>query len=173
MIGALLRRIPLSVYVAVAAALAVIAAAWALDKHGYDRGVAVVEADWAAERAQLEEALAKEKQRQSEIVVREVVKYRDRIQVVKERGDEIVQEIPVLIPMDGPVLSGAFRVLHDAAASNQLPPDPAAAAATAAPVEAAALLRTAADNYSACHAELEKLVALQTIFKEMTHVGDP
>jgi hypothetical protein len=169
MLFAALSRIPLWFWVALAVAAATMGALWVIYDTGYHRGAVAVQAKWDTERAATATIIANEKARQAEVVVRTVIEYRDRVQIVKQKGEEVIREIPVLIePMDSPLLSGAYRVLHDAAAGAQpLPADPSGAAAAADPVEAAALLRTAAENYASCRADLVKLESLQQFVKEI------
>ena len=165
MILAALGMVPRSVWIGIAAALALMAAIWAIDRNGYHRGVETEHAERMKERAAYADALAKEKERQATVVERVVVEYRDRVKVVKEKGDEVVREVEKLVPADACPLPGGFRVVHDAAASGDLPEDPAGAAAAAAPVEAAAAAETVASNYAICRLEFEKLTALQNIVK--------
>lgn len=172
MILALLRRIPLSVWFALAAAIAAMAAMWTIYDTGHKRGAAEVRAEWMTERAAMQMALAKEKERQAVVTTRTVIEYRDRVQIVKEKGDAVIKEIPVLVQSDCQ-LSGGFRVLHDAAAgAKPLPADPAAAAAAADPVEAVAFARTLVENYSICAENSERLGALQVLVKGLAN-GNP
>jgi hypothetical protein len=166
MFFAALSRIPLWFWVALAVAAATMGALWVIYDTGYHRGAVAVQAKWDTERAATATIIANEKARQAEVVVRTVIEYRDRVQIVKEKGEEVIREIPLLVRADCK-LNGGFRVLHDAAAGAQpLPADPAAAAAAADPVEAVALLRTAAENYASCQADFIKLEALQKIVFE-------
>jgi hypothetical protein len=172
MVWAALKLVPMKVWASLAVFLAVLGLVWYVHHDGYAEGVAKgdakvkkLQAAWDSERAQLYAAVEAEKARQAEVVTKTVIQYRDRVQVVHEVGEEIQHEIQVL--HDGAVLSGAYRVLHDAAASHQLAADPGPAIAAAEPVEAAALLSTVAGNYEACGAEYEKLVALQAIVRQI------
>ena len=90
---------------------------------------------------------------------RVVVKYVDRLQVVAGRTKTIIKEVPVYVPADSADLPAGFRVLHDAAATGELP-DPARIA-DAAPVAAQDAAATVIDNYGACHANAEQVTALQ------------
>lgn len=168
MIRALLSRIPIMFWIGLAVAALATFALWALYDTGYTNGKAEIELQWDAERSRLNAQIAREKERQAQVVTRTVIEYRDRIQVVEKQGQEVIREVEKLVPMDSPVLSGAFRVLHDAAAGAQpLPADPGSAFAAAAPVEAASLLRTTADNYATCRAELVKLESLQNLVRDL------
>lgn len=173
MVWAALKLVPGWVWLAIGVAIACMGAIYAIDHNGYTRGAAAVQVKWDTERAAMQTQIAKEKERQAQVVVRTVIEYQDRIKVVKEKGDEIVRQIPVLVPSGGCLLGGGFRVLHDAAASGELPADPGSAAAAADPVEASAAIETVAENYAACRADQARLTALQQLVKEITHAGNP
>lgn len=163
MIGALLKMVPTSVWIGLAVALAVGAGIWWIDDNGFDRGVALTEAKYEKRDAAQAQEIARLKLAQAKVVEVEVVKYRDRIKIVKEKGDEIVREVEKLIPVGGCELPGGFRVLHDAAVDGRMPDDPIGAAGTAEGVEAATAATTVAENYQACRGNSEQLIALQSI----------
>lgn len=99
--------------------------------------------------------------RQDKVTERVVVQFRDRVQVVREKGEEVIREVEKLVPVDSCPLGGGFRVLHDAAADGALPSTPDGAHGPAAPVEQAAAAEVVAGNYVACHLNAEQLKALQ------------
>lgn len=105
--------------------------------------------------------------KQQDVITKTVVEYRDRVKVVKEKGDEIVKQVPVYVPMGSPLLSSGVRVFHDAAASGVLPDDPPGDARTADPVETATLLSTVAGNYESCRETSARLVALQKLVSSL------
>lgn len=162
---ALLRLVPTSVWFGLGAALALIAGAWALDHHGYERGAADVHIAWSLEHEAMQKALDVERARQAQVVEKVVVEYRDRVKIEKEKADAITQYVPIMVDRDC-TLSGGFRVLHDAAATGALPEDPAGVARAAAPVEAPAVATTVAENYATCRADQARLTALQQLVKE-------
>ena len=116
-------------------------------------------------------AIEVEKARQAQVVERVVVQYRDRIQVVKEKGDEIVKQVPVFIPVGGCELPGAWRVLHDSAVRNDFPKDPERAIAAADPVDGATAAQVVASNYATCHADQARLAALQQLVVQLQPKG--
>jgi hypothetical protein len=142
-------------------ALAAIAASLAIG--GCQFGEQRVQAKWDAEKSATTLQAARTEVAQTEATTQVVTKYVDRIQVVRERGNDIVKEVPIYVPNPSDpaacALPGGFRVFHDAAAQGELP-DPAkrvdAAAVTAQDVAA-----TVADNYATCNANTEQLKALQ------------
>ncbi len=137
----------------------------------HQRGVYAERARWeeriSQERADYERVIAKLKAKQAEIIIQEVTVYKDRVKVVKEKGNEIVREVEKLVPVDTCTLPGGVRVAHDSAARGELPADPAGAASAAAPVEATTLTETVAENYATCLAEFEKLTALQKLLTRL------
>lgn len=62
------------------------------------------------------------KAERAKITVQTEKVYVDRIRVVREKGQTIVQRVPAYVPADACVLPIGFRVLHDAAASGTVPP---------------------------------------------------
>lgn len=166
MILKLLSLVPGWVWLGLAVAVIVAGAIYVVDHRGYERGAAAERAKWEEKEIAREREIARLVERNQVVRERVVVKYRDRIKTVEVKGETIIQQIPQLVPMDSPVLAGGFRVLHDAAASGEPVEDPARAAAAAAPVEAAALARTVAENYTDCRANAEQLTALQSLLKE-------
>lgn len=81
----------------------------------------------------------------TQVVEREVVRRVKDIQVVTET---IIKEVPVYVPLDSPPLPGGFRLLHDAAASGEVP-NPAALP-DAAPATAQDVAATVSANYGTC-----------------------
>lgn len=137
---------------------------WRIHAYGearYEAGQANVQAKWdkAIERGRKEvERLRTEA---GKVTVRTEIQYRDRVQVIREKGDAIVREVPVFVPAGSGDLGGGFRLLHDAAAANGPVPDPADIA-HAAPVEAQAVAGTVAGNYAEYHEVAARLTGLQS-----------
>jgi hypothetical protein len=165
-----LALVPRSVWIGLGAALLVAVGIGYVDHKGYSRGKAEVQAEWDTERAHTALVIASLKEKQQQVVTRTVIEYRDRVKVVKEKGDEVIKEIQVLVPLDSPLLAGGVRVAHDAAARGRLPDDPEGTARAASPVETLTVLSTVAENYGTCRAEYEKLVALQTLVSSLEGV---
>ncbi len=159
---AILKLVPMSVWVGLASAVALAMAIFAIDHNGYRRGSEAVKVEWQKERVAYIAALQKEQARQAQMVEKVVIEYRDRVKIVKEKGDEIVKLVPQYVRTSC-VLPGAWRVLHDSAASGGVPEDPAGAIAAADTVESLAALETVAANYTACHENAARLTALQQL----------
>ena len=147
-----------------ALAIVVLVAAAALAGAQYnERSWAIRVAEQQAEIARLQAA--------SERVTTEVVtRYIDRTRVVKEKADAVIREIPVYITAEADAactIPGAAVLLHDAAATNQVP-DPArlAHAAPASNVTLSRLLDTTVTNYGTFYEVREQLRALQDWVRE-------
>lgn len=96
---------------------------------------------------------------------RVVVRYVDRVQVVRERGATITKEIPVYVTAQADAqcaIPAGFVSVHDAAAQNVPLGEPAGDPdAPAAGVTLSAVAATVSDNYTTCHAIREQLIGLQ------------
>lgn len=138
-------------------AVALIAAAIAAT--GWVNGAAHVQAKWDAAVVKQSLTTARVEKAQAESTVKIVTQFVDRVRIVKETGAALTREVVRYVPSDSCDLPPGYRVLHDAAARGE----PAAAAgnvdAPAVPAQDAAA--TVIDNYTACHANAEQLVALQ------------
>lgn len=121
----------------------------------------------AAAKAAYDLEVKKIQEQQQQVITRTVIEYRDRVQVVKEKGDAIVQEVEKLVPVGTCELPGGMRVAHDAAASGVLPDDPERAAAAAAPVDPTTYAATVAQNYEVARLNAEQLVALQHLVQSL------
>lgn len=126
---------------------------------GWMKGSAHVQAEWDAATAKQSLQVARGEKAQAEATVKVVTKFVDRVRVVKETGAALTREVVRYVPSDSCDLPPGYRVLHDAAARGE-PADTAGnvdAPAVPAQDAAAAVI----DNYTACHANAEQLVALQ------------
>lgn len=93
-----------------------------------------------------------------------VTQYVDRVQVVREKGDTIIKEVPVYVDREADracVVPVGFVRVHDAAAANMPVGDPGRADAPASGVALSAVAATVAGNYTTCHENAEQLIALQ------------
>ena len=133
---------------------------------GYRMGIESVADQWAAEKKAVAEAHADALIKAAKESVRIVEKWRTRVEKVEVRGETIREQVPVYIPQPV-VLSGGFRLLHDAAASgDELPAAPGGTAITAAAVDEATAARTITDNYTTCRLNAEQLAALQEFVRQ-------
>lgn len=95
---------------------------------------------------------------------RVVTQYVDRVQIVHEKGQTIVQKVPVYVPASADaacIVPAGFVRLHDAAAQSVLPGPAGPADAQTSGLALSTVAGTVVDNYTTCHAIAEQLTALQ------------
>jgi hypothetical protein len=152
---AIAKKIPLSVWITLG-----VSVAWALSVvFAIHHGKAIVQADWDASVERGKEAVAQLKDRQVSVnmIVDTVVK--ERVVTIKEKARVIEKEIPVFIPEYRDHLSGGFRLLYDAAATNTIPDRSRIALAPTVPVGDVA--STTNRNFEQCHIWREQLIGWQ------------
>ena len=150
--------------------LALTALAVALVGFGWIKGAGHVQARWDAAVQQQTLHAAVVQKRQAEATVKVVTEYVDRIRVVREKGDTIVKEVPVYVPVQADAactINRGFVRLHDAAAAGELPEPARDADAAAAGLALSAVAGTVAANYQTCHENAEQLRALQAWVSEI------
>ena len=144
--------------------LALAALGVALIGFGWVKGAGHVQTRWDATVQQQTLQTAAVRQRQAEATVKVVTEYVDRIRVVRERGDTIIKEVPVYVPVQADAactINRGFVRLHDAAAAGELPEPAGDVDAVPADVALSAVAETVAANYQTCHENAEQLRALQ------------
>ena len=150
--------------------LALAALAVALIGFGWVKGASRVQAQWDAAVQQQTLQTAATRQRQAQTTVKVVTEYVDRVRVVREKGDTIIKEVPVYVPVQTAAactINRGFVRLHDAAAAGELPKPAGDADAPAAGLALSAVAGTVAGNYQSCHENAEQLRALQAWVREM------
>lgn len=150
--------------------LALAALAVALIGFGWVKGAGHVQAQWdaAVQQQSLEAAALSERQAQATVKV--VTEYVDRVRIVRKKGDTIIKEIPVYVPVQADAactINRGFVRLHDAAAAGELPEPAGDADAPAAGLALSAVAGTVTANYQTCHENAEQLRALQVWAREM------
>ena len=131
---------------------------------GWIKGASHVQAQWDAATAAQQQAQAQAQNRQAEATVQVVTQYVDRIQVVREKGDTLIQEVPIYVPVQADAactVHRGFVSLHDAAAAGELPEPTRDADAPAEGLALSAVAATVVSNYQTCHENTEQLKALQ------------
>jgi hypothetical protein len=118
------------------------------------------EAAWQLKVAKTNAEIAELKAKSEKVSTKVVTKYIDRIQVVKEKGNEIVKYVNK--ESDAKCeLPNSFVVLHDAAAKNELPDSTRASNAGASEVKLSGATTTIIQNYGTCWEIREQLKSLQ------------
>lgn len=150
--------------------LAMAALAAALIGIGWSKGASHVQAQWDAAVQQQTQQAATVREQQAQATVKVVTEYVDRVRVVREKGDTIIKEVPVYVPVQADAactINRGFVRLHDAAAAGDLPEPARDADAAAAGIALSAVAGTVAGNYQSCHENAEQLRALQTWIRAM------
>lgn len=150
--------------------LALAALGLALVGFGWVKGAGHVQAQWdtAVQQQALHAAAIRERQAQATVKV--VTEYVDRVRIVREKGDTIIKEVPVYVPIQADVactINRGFVRLHDAAAAGELPEPAGDADAAASDIALSAVAGTVAANYRSCHENAEQLRALQAWVGQM------
>lgn len=130
---------------------------------------------WEAKVAEAKLELAKKETASAEATVKVVTKYVTKVEVVKEKGDTIVKEIPKLISAsadDACVIPNGFVLLHNSAAKNEVPDTSGTANEGASGVKLSGVATTVTENYTTFHQVREQLKALQEWVKEQQRVYD-
>ena len=151
--------------------LALVLLAAALIGFGWIKGAGHVQAQWyaAVQKQTLQASAVRERQAQATVKV--VTEYVDRVRVVREKGDTIIKEVPVYVPVQADAactINRGFVRLHDAAAAGELPESARDADAAAAGIALSAVAGTVAANYQTCHENAGQLRALQVWVSELT-----
>lgn len=150
--------------------LALVAVALALYGIGRIDGARIEGArhlDYLAKQAA---ATVKVARAQERVVVRTEVEYRERIRIIREKGDVVIKEVPVYITAETdqrfPVPGGFVRV-HDAAATGA-PAGPARDSdGEAAAITSSAAAETIAINYAACRRYSEQVTGWQEFYQRL------
>ncbi len=149
-------------------ALALLAAT--LIGFGWVKGAGHVQVRWdaAVQQQSLQTAAVRERQAQATVTV--VTQYVDRVRIVREKGETIIKEVPVYVPVQADAactINRGFVRLHDAAAAGELPEPARDVDAAPADLALSAVAGTVAANYQTCHENAEQLRALQGWVMEM------
>ena len=132
-----------------------------LKEHYREEGRQEVQAKWdkAVEKGRAE--IARIKSEAGKVTTVTEVQTVEKIKYIREKGDEIIKQVEVFVPVAGQcaTLDGGFRVFHDAAVENRIPnPTEIADAAPTTPTEVAA---TVAENYKRCNVAYETVEMAQ------------
>ena len=154
--------------------LALTALGIALVGFGWFKGASHVQARWDAAIQQQALQTAAIRERQAQATVKVVTQYVDRVRVVREKGETIIKEVPVYVPVQADAactINRGFVRLHDAAAAGELPEPARDADAPAEGIALSAVAGTVIANYQTCHENAEQLRALQQWLLRMPAEG--
>lgn len=135
----------------------------------YFAGRSHVQEAWDLQKAKDDKIIAELKANQGKETVRIVTQYVDRIKVVKEKGETIVQYVDKWITKENDaacILPKSFVVLHDSAAKNTVPGATGDTdAATDSGIKLSTATKTITGNYGTCWEWKEQVIALQEWIK--------
>jgi hypothetical protein len=123
---------------------------------------------WEAKVAEVKLEMAKKDAASADATTKVITKYITKIEVVKEKGDAIIKEIPKYISQDAdakcPVPNG-FVVLHDSASRNEVPDSTRSVDAGTSDVKLSGIATTVTENYTTYYKVAEQLKSLQEWIK--------
>lgn len=123
---------------------------------------------WEAKVAEVKLEMAKKETASAEVTTKVITKYVTKIEVVKEKGNVIIKEIPKYITKDAdakcPVPNG-FVVLHDSASRNEVPDSTRNIDAGTSEIKLSDVATTVTENYTTYHQVAEQLKSLQEWIK--------
>ena len=123
---------------------------------------------WEAKVAEVKLEMAKKETASAEVTTKVITKYVTKIEVVKEKGNEIIKQVPVYITKDADAkcdVPTGFVVLHDSASRNEVPDPTRKVDATTSTVKISGVAETVTDNYTTYHQVAEQLKSLQEWIK--------
>jgi hypothetical protein len=134
----------------------------------YMEGGIATQEKWEARVAEVKLEMAKKEIASAETTTKVVTKYINKVQIVKEKGNEIIKQVPVYITKDADakcdVLTG-FVMLHDSASRNEVPDPTRKVDGTTSEVKISGVAETVIDNYTTYHQVAEQLKSLQEWIK--------
>jgi hypothetical protein len=119
---------------------------------------------WEAKVAEVKMEMAKKETASAEVSTKVITKYITKTEIVKEKGNAIIKEIPVYITKDAdakcPVPNG-FVVLHDSASRNEVPDSTRSVDAGTSDAKLSDVATTVTENYTTYYKVAEQLKSLQ------------
>lgn len=109
---------------AVIRAALIVAAVLGVFGFGYSKGAASVQADWDQEKLVTEKAYNALREEQAKATDALVTEYEKKLDELRGNTTTIIKKVPVYVPKNSCPMPAGFRVLHDAAARNEIPGTP-------------------------------------------------
>ena len=128
---------------------------------------------WLDQVKKQKEEIARIEKESQQVTEKIVVEYKEKIKVVKEKGDVIIQKVPEYITKESDtkcVVPNSFVVLHDSAAKNEVPDSTKGVDEGTSAVKLSDVARTVTINYNNYHQLTEQLKALQDWVKQQEKV---
>lgn len=139
----------------------------------YMEGGIATQEKWEAKVAEVKLEMAKKETASAEATVQVVTKYINKVQIVKEKGNEIIKQVPVYITKDADTkcdVPTGFVMLHDSASRNEVPDPTRKVDGTTSNVKISGVAETVVDNYTTYHQVAEQLRSLQEWIKEQQKI---
>jgi len=139
----------------------------------YMEGGIATQEKWEAKVAEVKLEMAQKETASAETTVKVVTKYVNKVQIVKEKGNDIIKQVPVYITKDADTkcdVPTGFVVLHDSASRNEVPDATRKVDATTSPVKISGVSETVVDNYTTYHEVAEQLRSLQDWVREQQKI---
>jgi hypothetical protein len=139
----------------------------------YMEGGIATQEKWEAKVAEVKLEMAKKETASAETTVKVVTKYVNKVQIVKEKGNDIIKQVPVYITKDADAkcdVPTGFVVLHDSASRNEVPDATRKIDATTSAVKISGVAETVVDNYTTYHEVAEQLRSLQEWVREQQKI---
>jgi hypothetical protein len=134
----------------------------------YMEGGIATQEKWEARVAEMKLEMAKKETASAEVTTKVVTKYINKVQIVKEKGNDIIKQVPVYITKDADAkcaVPTGFVVLHDSASRNEVPDPTRKVDGTTSEVKISGVAETVIDNYTTYHQVAEQLKSLQEWIK--------
>ena len=134
----------------------------------YMEGGIATQEKWEARVAEVKLEMAKKETASAEVTTKVVTKYINKVQIVKEKGNDIIKQVPVYITKDADAkcdVPTGFVVLHDSASRNEVPDPTRKVDGTTSEVKISGVAETVVDNYTTYHQVAEQLKSLQEWIK--------
>lgn len=128
---------------------------------------------WEAKVAETKLEMSKKETASAETTTKVVTKYINKVQIVKEKGDEIIKQVPVYISKDADAkcdVPTGFVMLHDSASRNEVPDSTRKIDGTTSSVKISGVAETVIDNYTTYYQVAEQLRSLQEWIKEQQKI---
>lgn len=123
---------------------------------------------WEAKVAEVKLEMAKKETASAEVTTKVITKYITKLEVVKEKGNDIIKQVPIYITKADDAqcaVSTGFVLLHDSASRNEVPDTARKVDAGASEVKLSGVATTVTENYTTYHQVAEQLRSLQEWIK--------
>src|SRR5260364_294303 len=161
-------RLPIAV--CLISALLAGAAVWKFQAMRYEARLARAQAALVSYGAKIASANARLEKAQARVVTRVEVRYRDRIRVLKEKGDAIIKEVPVYVSSEDSARFGVnigFVRSYNAAFSGIAPSPPAESDREPAGIPLTEIAETNAFNARICRQWKEQALGWRDFYRQL------